>query len=294
MQGFKSYSWAIFGVLFALLWSSASTATKFGLAVAQPLSIALARFSLAAGLMLIYAHFIKKHRLPKAKEWLQLSVYALLNITIYLGLYVVAMKDVTAGVGALAVATNPVFISFLSVFFLKHKLNRHIVIALLLGSLGVLCAAWPLLGHGDMSSKGLLILLLSMLSYSAGVIYFAQKQWNDLSLLVINGWQTLLGGIFLSPFVIYYYHSAENLFNTQFWVSVSWLAILVSIAAVQFWLILLRINAVKAGMWLFLCPVFGFIIAAIFTKEPLSLHTLFGVILVFCALYLSKQKTKVE
>jgi len=46
-----------------------------------------------------------------------LAVYGLLNISIYLGMYVIAMQTITAGIGSLAVASNPVFISFLSVFF---------------------------------------------------------------------------------------------------------------------------------------------------------------------------------
>lgn len=68
--------------------------------------------------------------------------------------------------------------------------------------------------------------------------------------------------------------------------SVLWLAIPVSIAAVQLWLYLLKDNPVKASFWLFLCPVFGFIMAAVIMHEPLSLYTLAGVILVLFGLYI--------
>ena len=105
--------WLAAGILFAALWASASTATKIGLESAQPLVIAVIRFGIAAIIMLLIAHGIQKNRLPRPQEWKQIAVYGLLNITIYLGLYVVAMQTITAGIGALAVATNPVFISFL-------------------------------------------------------------------------------------------------------------------------------------------------------------------------------------
>jgi hypothetical protein len=47
-----------------ILWASASTATKIGLAVAQPLVIAEVRFALASFIMLFITHFILKQGLP--------------------------------------------------------------------------------------------------------------------------------------------------------------------------------------------------------------------------------------
>ncbi|HEX5150466.1 MAG TPA: DMT family transporter [Parafilimonas sp.] len=288
----KNLIWVITGTLFAILWASASTATKIGLTVAQPLVIAEVRFALAASIMLFVAHFILKQRLPVKKEWKQLMTYGFLNITVYLGLYVIAMQNVTAGIGALAVASNPVFISFLSVFFLKKKLHYSIVISIIICTLGVVCASWPLMGDASVSVMGLVTMFLSMLSYSMGAIYFSSKQWNGLSLLAINGWQTLLGGLFLLPVTIFFYKNSGNHFNSNFWLSVTWLAIPVSIFAVQLWLRLLQLNAVRAGLWLFLCPLFGFIIAAWIVKDVISIYTVAGVLFVVIGLLLSRIKMK--
>lgn len=288
----KNLGWFVAGTLFAILWASASTATKIGLTVAQPLMIAEVRFAMASFIMLFTAHFILRQRLPVKKEWKQLAIYGVLNISIYLGLYVIAMQNITAGIGALAVASNPVFISFLSVFFLKKKLHYSIIISIIVCTVGVVCASWPLLGDASVSVSGLLILLLSMLSYSIGAIYFSSKQWNGLSLLTINGWQTLLGGLFLLPVTLFFYKSSTNHFNSKFWLSVSWLAIPVSIFAIQLWLRLLQLNPVRAGLWLFLCPLFGFIIAAWILKDSISLYTVVGVLLVIVGLLLSRMNTK--
>lgn len=138
----KNLKWFIAGTLFAILWASASTATKIGLTVAQPLIIAEMRFALASFIMLFIAHIILKQRLPAKKEWKQLMIYGFLNIAVYLGLYVVAMQNITAGIGALAVASNPVFISFISVFFLKKKLHYSIIISIIVCAVGVVCASW--------------------------------------------------------------------------------------------------------------------------------------------------------
>lgn len=284
----KKLSWLLAGTLFAILWASASSATKIGLSTAQPLVIGEVRFAMASLIMLFIAHVIMRHRLPNSKEWKQLAIYGFLNISVYLGLYVVAMQSVTAGIGSLAVASNPVFISFLSVFILKKKLSISIVVSILVCALGVVCASWPLLQSATVSTQGLLILLLSMLSYSVAAIYFSSKSWDGLSLLAINGWQTLLGGVFLLPLMLVLYKSSANHFNNTFWLSVGWLAIPVSIFAVQLWLWLLRVNTVRAGLWLFLCPLFGFIIAACLLGDKISLYTVAGVALVVIGLILSK------
>lgn len=285
----KQYTWVSAGVLFAVLWASASTATKIGLSEAQPLVIAQVRFMIAAITMLLFSHVIKRHRLPSGKELKNLAVYGLLNITIYLGCFVVAMQHVTAGVASLGIATNPLIIIFLSIVFLKNKLQPAVAIAIVLGTLGVLIAAWPLLKQASVTAPGLLLLLFSMLSYSAGAIYFSMKEWNNLNLFTINGWQTLLGGLFLLPFNIITYHNNYNHFTPTFWTTVLWLAIPVSVFAVQLWLWLLRTDAVKAGLWLFLCPVFGFVIAAWLLHDDISSHTIIGVLLVISGLFLAQK-----
>ncbi len=199
------------------------------------------------------------------------------------------MQNVTAGVGSLSIATNPVFISFLSIIFLRKKLKTPVLIALILGTTGVFYASWPLLQDASVTTPGLLLLLFSMLSYSVGAIYFSARNWGDLSILTINGWQTFIGGILLLPFTFYSYDSGMNNYNFTFWGSVLWLAIPVSIFAVLIWLWLLRINTVKAGLWLFLCPVFGFAIAAPILGDPISYYTIIGVILVMAGLFISQR-----
>lgn len=283
--------WLFFaGLVFAVLWSSASTATKLGLVAVQPLVICITRFFVAGTLMLLIAHGILRSRLPQGKEWGQLAVYGLLNISIYLGLYVLAMQHVSPGLGSLAVATNPVFINLISALFFRQSLKAYTIISLLLCSAGVVLAAWPLLQNSSATSGGLLILLVSMLAYSAGVLYFSRRSWNNLSIMSINGWQTLLGGVFLLPFAVVTYHAERNAWDWHSIGAVLWLAIPVSIVAVQLWLYLLKDNAARASFWLFLCPVSGFLIANAVMKEPIGLYTIGGMVLVIVGLYLVQIK----
>ena len=278
------------GLAFAALWASASVATKSGLTVAQPFVISNIRFFMAAGIMLLISHLLMRNRLPQGIEWKQLAIYGVLNITIYLGMYVIAMQDVSAGLGSLAVAINPVIITTVGLLWNRQPIGLRITGSLLLGFCGVAVAAYPLLQGSHATISGIALLLASMLVYSAGTLYFQRKKWNHLHLLTINGWQTLLGGLFLLPFTAYYWKPGSNLFNPLFWLSTSWLAIGVSIGAVQTWIYLLKHNGTKASYWLFLSPIFGFVYASILMQEPIGAWTVTGTIFVLAGLYLGTKR----
>src|SRR5690606_10710199 len=132
--------------------------------------------------------------------------------------------------------------------------------------------------------RGLTLLIASMLSYSVGTIYFTSQKWEGMHLLTINGWQTLLGGLFLLPFMLLTFKSNVKHFGGSFWLGTAWLAIPVSIGAVMLWLKLIGEDAVKAGLWLFLCPIFAIIIAALMVNDRISLFTIVGVAMVLCGL----------
>jgi len=75
----------------------------------------------------------------------------------------------------------------------------------------VLLSAWPLLQNSSATPAGLLILLISMLAYSAAVYcIFRGGNWGGMHMLTINGWQTLLGGIFLVPFLLFTYQPSQK------------------------------------------------------------------------------------
>ncbi|MCU0355808.1 MAG: DMT family transporter [Cytophagales bacterium] len=276
------------GVVFALLWASASVATKFGILSAHPLLLSNVRF-FSAGLLLLGLAYTTGHRQwPAKNEWRQLAVYGLLNVTIYLGCFSWAMRYNSAGIGSLSTATNPLIISVLSAVWLRRTVRWQEAAGLLLGIGGVTCAVYPLLLDSYATGAGMAILAVSMLSYSVGTIYFSSRQWT-LPLLVINGWQVLLGGLWLLPFTLAATDWPTQHYDGRFFGAVLWLAVVVSIGAVQLWLYLLRLDPVRASLWLFLCPIFGFIYAAWLMDEPVTGFTYAGTLLVVFGLWLAKK-----
>ena len=287
-------NWKFFvaGLALSILWSSASTATKLGLTSAQPFVISSTRFLIAGILMLFVSHVILGNRLPSKAEWKSIIVYGFLNVSLYLGLYIIAMQQVSAGLGSLAIAINPVFISLISFSLFAHSITKRHVLSLAMCLLGVTIAAFPLIKNSFATPLGIGLLLTSMIVYSFATVYFSRIQWNGLQILTINGWQTIIGGIFTFPILLLTHQPEKNLYDANFWKSVLWLSIPVSIVAVQLWLYLVKQNPISASFWLFLCPIFGFAFAKIMMQEPISWFTFLGVLLVLSGLYLVQRLKK--
>jgi probable blue pigment (indigoidine) exporter len=278
----------LIGLTFAALWASASAATKFGLMSAQPLIIADFRFFIAGVLMLVYTHLLSRNRLPLRHEWRPLAIYGFLNITLYLGCFVFAMREISAGIGSLSVALSPLIISVVSAVWLKRAIRRQEVWGLCFGIAGVAVATYPLLQHSYVTIRGLVLISTSMVAYSFATVYYARIQWQ-MPRITINAWQIILGGVFMLPLTLFFYHKDQNNFDLRFCLSVAWLVLPVSILAIQLWLYMVKQDSVKAASWLFLCPIVGFVIAYFLLKEPVTLYTCVGTGLVIAGLVLAQQ-----
>lgn len=286
----RSLSFVTTGLLFAILWASASVAGKFGLLSVEPLVLFNIRFLGAGVLLLSYTFLYERSRLPQKAEWSSLTIFGAFNTTLYLGIFVIALQYTSPGITTLAVALNPLFISVMSAMWMKKRVSSIEWLSVIIGLSGVFVASYPLLINSEAKPIGLILLVLSMAAYSAGAVYYANVQWT-LSRISINGWQVFIGGILLIPFTIIL-HSEPNTFDQTFWFSLLWLIIPVSIGAVQLWLRLLKTDAVKASLWLYLCPIFGFVYAAILFHEKITIYTVVGTALVLAALYLGQSQQK--
>lgn len=256
---------------------------------AGPLTLFTSRFLCAGILLLILSSFQKGRKLPTGKEWSQLAIFGALNTTLYLGIFVIALREVAAGITTLMLALNPLMISVITSLWLKRKIAPREWGSIALGIAGVSVATSPLIQNGYASVSGIVLLVLSMLSYSVAAVYYSSVPWT-LSRMTINGWQVLIGGILLLPFTLTFegWHSQYDL---RFWASLVWLIVPVSVLAIQLWLHLLKEDTVKASLWLFLCPIFGLAYASFILREPFTLYTIVGAMMVIGSLLWGQWKT---
>jgi probable blue pigment (indigoidine) exporter len=281
------------GLFYSILWASAAVATKFAMHSVDPFLLTCLRFILVALLLLAFTYIFnnKENRLPTKQEFKQLAILGLLNVTIYMAGYIIAIKTVSAGLISLFMATNPLMLILLSAIVLKRKLafNEYLGIAIALA--GLILAAVPNLKGSQASLIGLVALVAGITSLSFGSIYFSKKKLN-LSRMTINTWQITFGGIFFIPIVFLNQPNNYIVPDLNFFLSFLWLVIPVTIIAYALWLKLLQDDPVKAGLWLFLTPALGYFMAVIILNEPLTLYGIFGAILVVIGLMFSRRKIK--
>jgi drug/metabolite transporter (DMT)-like permease len=278
----------ILGVIFAIFWSSASVAAKIGVQTMEPLVLFQSRFFLAGLIMLSYSAIFEKWQWPPKEELKGLAFFGFLNITVYLSLFVLAIKEVAAGIGSLSTSLGPLLMAIISGFILGKKIKTQQVIGLILGFFGVFLAVWPLLQNSFATPRGLIYLLISMLSYSVAAVYFTERHWT-LSRIAINGWQVFLGGLFMLP-LTWLLNEKPVIYNIKNSFSILWLVVPVSVLAVNLWLRLIKIDSVRASFFLFLCPIFGFIFSSFILDEPFTWHTMLGLLLVLGGLYLGQER----
>jgi probable blue pigment (indigoidine) exporter len=279
----------LIGVVFAMLWASASAVGKFAIQSVEPLVLFSVRFLIAGVLMLGYSRWVRSEPFPEREFWKPLIIFGLFNTTLYLGVFIISLQFITAGITALTIALNPVMISIMSSVSLNRKVTKEEWLSISIGTFGVGIATYPLLVADVISWIGVLLLILCMVAYSYGSVYYSSVPWK-ISRLSINGWQVFLGGLMLLPFTIYFYEGNSQ-FDLKFWLVEFWLIIPVSVISVQLWLYLIQVDAVRASMWLFLCPIFGLSYSAFLLDEPFSELTAIGAILVLASLYIG-QKSK--
>ncbi|RYE36717.1 MAG: DMT family transporter [Sphingobacteriaceae bacterium] len=279
------------GLLFALLWASATVATKFAFHSCDLFLLTLIRFVAVSIILLFYIYVIKgkTSHFPSRIEFKKLLILGVLNVTIYMSGYLIAIKYVSAGLISLITAVNPLLLILFSAIFYKRKLTSFEIIGILISVSGLVLAAIPNLYNSHATLPGLLALIAGICALSTGSIYYANSGLS-LKKMEVNTWQITLGGILFLP-VVFFNRSHNFLIpDLNFFLSIAWLIVPVSIIAYAMWLILLQRDAVKAGLWLFLTPAFGYLMAVIILHEKVTVYGLSGSLLVVGGLLYSRRK----
>src|SRR4030081_1931858 len=110
-------------IAFSFLWASAFLAVKVALASSPPLFLMGSRFMVAAALLLGFAALRGSAFPTGARAWARLSVLGLLNYALYLGIAAVALRHLSAGMGAVLASTIPLLLAAAGFAFLGERLS---------------------------------------------------------------------------------------------------------------------------------------------------------------------------
>lgn len=280
------------GLLFTMLWATGSIAAKFGIRSADALILASMRF---IGTGLIFGPFYllnpRSGFWPKKGEWKSIFIYGILNTTLTLGAFFEAQKHASAGISTLFIAVGPLLMALFSSLFLKRSLSRFEIIGMLTAFSGLIICAAAELPKGHVKPLGLVLLVIYIVAYALSSVYFSTVK-STLTNGVFNIWQVFIGGILLLPFCYLFHDDQIRVFDRNLIISLGWMILILSFIANQLWLYLVKIDTVKAASWLYLTPIFGYLLGYLFLGEVITSYTIAGTVLVITGLSLAGKRKK--
>lgn len=267
--------YTLLALVFCHLWSGAFVAVKVGLVSSPPLFLMASRFVVAGAVLLVWARLTGRPMPARRDEWGRIAVLGLLNNAIYLGLTAIALRDLSAGMGAILASTNPLMLALVAPWFVGERWTGRKVAGLLIAFGGVVWVMSSRVGP-DNRPGAMALLVLSITFLVAGTILFKRIR-PDQDLIVLNAGQLFVAGVVLIvPSVLLEPLGSVRL-TPSFVATQVYLIAGVSWVGMGIWFWLLRHgDATRASAWFFLNPVIGVFLGAALLGEPLRAQDFIG------------------
>lgn len=125
-------------ILFIFLYGSGFVFTAFGLENSSPMAFLALRFFIAFFILLLIAYIFKVSWPESLKEFFHVSFAGMLTVGVFsIGVFLSLDFGISASLSALIIALQPILVTFLASYFLGEKLNKRIIIGLVIGIIGV-------------------------------------------------------------------------------------------------------------------------------------------------------------
>jgi drug/metabolite transporter (DMT)-like permease len=282
----------VIAIMINVLWGANPIAVKYSLLAFPPLWTGFFRFAVGAVCVFAWARYVGVSLWPERNEWRPLILISAL-FTIQIALMNIGFAHTSASMGAVLIATNPVFAALFAHFMVTgDSLTRWRCLGLAVAMIGT--AVCLLQGTDirtlDFGAIGNWIVLTSacLLGLRLSVIAAAVRKVHETRIVV---WQMLLS---LPAFA-----AGGLLFETIIWQNIGWQPIAgilyqgVIIAGLSFtvlyWLMKRYSPSVIVG-FNFVSPVAGVLLAVWLLDETVTWTLLVGMVLVALGLALISRR----
>lgn len=282
----------VYGLLFALMWSSAFTSARIIVQDAPPMMALTARFFVSGGIGLILAYLLGQSFRLTRNQWFATILFGVCQNALYLGLNFVAMQTIEASLASIIASTLPLVVAVAGLTFMGQKISGRGLVGIITGIAGVcLIMGLRLQGGVDLVAVGLCCIAVVSLAVATLLARGAASGGN---IMTIVGLQMIVGGALLAvPAMLF--ETPEINFTTSLITAFIYTTLVPGLAATWIWFKLIeRIGAVKAATFHFLNPVFGVAIAAVLLSEPLGIWDVVGVAIVAVSIYVVQTARQVK
>ncbi len=293
-QGGRPSVRILFTIIFLhqIISSLAYPVAKLGLNQLDPFVYAFLRFTICAAIYSLILSFRKNLVKITPKDRLRIFIVGILLIPMNQLIFLIGQSKTTAGHGALLFATTPLFIFILAVIFLGEKLSFRKIVGIIIALIGVyVVMAGGKIRFGTENLYGDLLLVISVLSWATGTIVgipLARKY----GALRATGLALIYGAAVYFPFGLY---RAWNVniwhFPWQVWLSVLYMAIVISILAYFLWYWVLKyMEASRVAIIQNIQPIIASGVAAMLLAEPITQSLIIGGAVVIAGVLMTEIK----
>ncbi|SDY39960.1 Threonine/homoserine efflux transporter RhtA [Jannaschia faecimaris] len=267
-----------YGLLFALMWSSAFTSARIIVAEAPPILSLSLRFAISGILGMAIAYAIGQRMRLMRGQWRAVVVFGICQNALYLGLNFVAMQWIEASLAAIIASCLPLLVALANWVIFSERTRLLGVVGLLAGTLGVLLIMGTRLqGGADLTGIALCLLAVVALTVATLSVRGASGGGN---LLMVVGLQMLVGSATLLPFGLAM-ETWDVTWTPRLITALAYTTLVPGLAATWIWFLLVaRIGATPAATFHFLNPFFGVVIAWALLGEQLGPLDVAGVLIV--------------
>ncbi|GBC63887.1 EamA family transporter [Desulfonema ishimotonii] len=279
-------------LLTALFWGGTFVSGRMLSDHVAPCSAAFLRFSVA-GISLLLLTWKTEGRLPplEKEQLLPVILLGLTGVFSYNIFFFKGLKLISAGRASLIIAINPVFITLLSAFFFRERLNALKLTGIFLSVTG----AVVVISRGDLSG-----IMGGGLGWGELMIFGCVASWVTFSLIgktVLSGLSPLVSITYAATvgaaalFVPAYMEGVTgNLFHYSGadWFNIVYLGLFGTVAGfVWYYQGIKSIGPTRAGLFINFVPISAILLAFIILNEPVTASLFVGALLVSSGVWLT-------
>jgi len=275
-------------IAFAIIdfvWGSTYLAIRVGVREFPPFLLAALRF-LLAGAALYGWTIARGEPSPSRRQWMEISLLAILFFVLDYGLLFWAEQRVPSGIAAVFMASIPVFIALSEITLLRtQRITIRLTLALSAGIAGVavLASRSLNLGGAPIDGRGATALLIASISWALGTA-LTRKLSLPSSHVMSSGSQMLAGGVLLAltSATLGEFRNFHPLrISLQAWLALVYLVVAGSIVAFTAYVWLIRHESpTKVSTYAYVNPVVAVLLGYFLAGETLGRRTILGTALI--------------
>ena len=210
----------------------------------------------------------------------------------------------SSDITALLFSTVPIWVVLIGKFYYNLKLNKHILLGIIAGSIGLVILIYPsfeamLVGDQTNAANennflGISILLIAAISWGIGSLYSHKADLPN-NILISTGMMLFVGGLFLLGIgmVIEFNKLDISKFSTSSLLSLIYLIIIGTTGWLGFFWILRNTTATLANTFAYVSPVIAVFLGWMILDENINLRIIVATIVIIVGVILIVNKNKI-